>query len=810
MIHHSHTDIGYTERQEKIERYHYNFIIQAINILNDIHSGILAGCEGFIWQCENYWQVQNFYSFASAASIADFEKYVVSGEIGLSGNYLNMTELVDEYSLNSRLEKSETYAANLDIKIESGMSADINGFSWGYVDALYEHGIRNFFSCLHPHHGMFPLNRKVMPFNWESPKGNTVLFWNGEHYHFGNELFLAPFAGNSYMELDEYYEPFNTGMLFSKNRESTEKQELEILDTRLSRYLANLEIENYEYDFVPVMVSGALTDNGFPNPDVAKRINQLNHIYAGQIEFEMVTLDGFFNHLRENIKQIPTFKGDWNDWWADGVGSTPLSTKLCKDAQRKLGLCRKLDPDNILGNANLVEKATENIMLYSEHTWGYSASVSDPFDTLVSFLDLKKSAYATNANTEISFNLDEILAKKGEHCISYRRSQNFKVINPNDFEFCSKVLLYVEHWEYLEGVQFNENTQFELVDRKTEMVLPHQMKRIARAFEIETVLSLKSNEERELYLRLCQHPKHFTIRNHPHIGAERVRDLVEEAVYEINTSKIETDFFIIDIDQQKGIISIIDKKTKKNIVKDNTEYSPFNGIYEITDMHEDPIGTRRKMGRNRKNEETLRYEGVLVNLRIVENGDVYALLKMDYQLEGTQRYSVFFKVYKSIPQLESLVQIHKDCVWEPENLYISLPFEIAEKQETYIDKTGCIIRPGIDQLPGTNKEFYLLQNGIVYANKQRSLILAIKDTPLVTFGSLQAKPIRLCQGDDTEFNNEAVYSWAMNNYWETNFKVDLSGFYEFTYTLRLEDTIAIQHAFNYSAAINTGFIGFYS
>ena len=29
LIHHSHTDIGYTERQEKIMRYHYDFIRQA-------------------------------------------------------------------------------------------------------------------------------------------------------------------------------------------------------------------------------------------------------------------------------------------------------------------------------------------------------------------------------------------------------------------------------------------------------------------------------------------------------------------------------------------------------------------------------------------------------------------------------------------------------------------------------------------------------------------------------------------------------------------------------------------------------------
>ena len=64
LIHHSHTDIGYTERQEKIMRYHYDFIRQAIEILDDIHSGKTTGCDGFVWQCENHWQIENFYQMA--------------------------------------------------------------------------------------------------------------------------------------------------------------------------------------------------------------------------------------------------------------------------------------------------------------------------------------------------------------------------------------------------------------------------------------------------------------------------------------------------------------------------------------------------------------------------------------------------------------------------------------------------------------------------------------------------------------------------------------------------------------------------
>lgn len=177
LIHHSHTDIGYTERQDKIIRYHYDYIRQAIDILNDLHDNSKKETVGFVWQCENFWQVKNFYEQAPESYRKDFEKYVRSGEIGLSGNYLNLTELIGYDVLCSRIAKAKRYGETIGVPVKSGMTADINGFAWGYADALAENGVENLFSCLHPHHGMFPLYKKQIPFFWESPKGKRC--WSG-------------------------------------------------------------------------------------------------------------------------------------------------------------------------------------------------------------------------------------------------------------------------------------------------------------------------------------------------------------------------------------------------------------------------------------------------------------------------------------------------------------------------------------------------------------------------------------------------------------------------------------------------------
>ncbi|WP_434641966.1 hypothetical protein PQ692_10920 [Thermoanaerobacterium thermosaccharolyticum] len=152
-------------------------------------------------------------------------------------------------------------------------------------------------------------------------------------------------------------------------------------------------------------------------------------------------------------------------------------------------------------------------------------------------------------------------------------------------------------------------------------------------------------------------------------------------------------------------------------------------------------------------------------------------------MEGAREYTVNLKVYHDLHKITVIIRVHKESRWKPENLYISLPFTTGEQEELYIDKTGCIIRPGIDQLLGSNKEFYLLQKGICYKGKDKSLILAIKNDPLIAMGDLKNHQIGLCNGKNYNLNKSVVYSWVMNNFWKTNFKVDLGGFYQFKYKL---------------------------
>ena len=291
------------------------------------------------------------------------------------------------------------------------------------------------------------------------------------------------------------------------------------MEKRVGRYLENLEAEGYPFDFVPVLVSGTITDNAPPSAEIARRARELTELTGGRISAHMATLDEFFAKVRTSGVEIPTYEGDFTDWWADGVGSTANAVKLFREAQRKYLLCQKLDPTGEVGDPALVERAAEDLMLYAEHTWGYSSSVSEPWDSLVSSLEKKKDAYAINANTEIAENLDAILSKKGESAIREGRPQRYKIINPHPFRFTGTARLYVEYWESLNGVRFDERAGLILTDETTGERVPCQGRRIARAFEIEAAVDLAPGEEKVIFLHQDKKGEH-TIRNHAHIGAE--------------------------------------------------------------------------------------------------------------------------------------------------------------------------------------------------------------------------------------------------------------------------------------------------
>lgn len=764
LIHHSHTDIGYTDYQEQIEANHIYYIRHVLRILDHAHSDKPEWL-GFVWQCECWWAVEKFLKAASEEETERFWNYVRSGEIGLSASYANMTELIDSNILKKYLKKAGIESAGRGVSVSSAMTADVNGYSWGYSDALAEAGVSNLLSFVHTHHGRYPLFQKQTPFWWVTPSGKEILVWLGDHYQVGNELGASKLWSMAYTCYED-----GLGDLEAGDEEKAEK--------RVRNYVETLKRQGYPYDFTVLGLSGYFTDNACPSPFTIEFVKKYNAEHDGEIVFKLVTLDEFFTLLREEDKKapFPKYKGDWTDWWADGVGSTPVHVQHFREAQRRLRLAEQLDPGS-RKTKQWIESAEEDLMIYAEHTWGHSASVSEPYDPGVNRLELRKGLYAQRAHESVSRALLEEAVERGATPALFGQGESeFVVLNPDEYGIQEVVSFEME--EPL-------GEAIEVLDAESGEAVPHQTEPFSRGERLYIQAELRAGEQKTYRLKRTERAWHPTAGMRTPFGADRVGDMPSEFREReriVSPWHIENDWVRIRIDAVCGITEIYDKKRQCSLLREFAEYAPFTPVYERTLSK--GIGqcrVRKEMGRNRKGIDAKRDIGKIENIRILESGEIFDKAELRFSLEGTKVCLVILTVYRTICRIDVDLRLHKESIWDPENLYLALPFSGGTEDTCWIEKTGGALRPRIDQLPGSCIDFYLIQNGVWYTGEKGTVLVTTPDTPLIALGDIKAHPILLA--GENEKNSDMLYSWVMNNFWETNFKVDLGGFHQYHYSI---------------------------
>lgn len=130
IIHHSHTDVGYTDLQEQII---YNQVNNIRNVISIIKNGYENNTpeKDFKWNCETYYCVEQFFKAAAEQEKNDFFELVKKGNIGISATYLNFNDLVDAGMLDRRTARMKDVFQTEGISVTTAMNADINGISMG-------------------------------------------------------------------------------------------------------------------------------------------------------------------------------------------------------------------------------------------------------------------------------------------------------------------------------------------------------------------------------------------------------------------------------------------------------------------------------------------------------------------------------------------------------------------------------------------------------------------------------------------------------------------------------------------------------
>jgi len=750
VLNHSHTDIGYTEPQGRIARWHADFIRQALSVVREGRERVGDDFSGYKWNCECFWSVEQFLRRATAAEIEHFEQAVGCGKVGLSASYLNLSELLDYPVLYRMVKRAADFGRSLELTVDSAMTADINGYSWGFCRALLENGVENLFTCIHTHHGMYPLGRQQVGFWWESPSGEKLLVWSGEHYHFGNELGIVPGACASYLTKDEC----DAQMIFHQSRA--------VAEIRIPRYVEKLRSGGYSLDIIPVMVSGLRTDNAPPSARIIDFIADWNAAHGDEIYIKMATLSEFFKALRQAEPELPTYRGDWPDWWSDGPAGDAEATLLFREAQRRLRHLEALSAHFPQVELPDLYELDEQLCLYAEHTFSHSDSVNAPWYELTKAISGRKRAYAATAYDTATALTDAALESVGATPLTDRMPLRYKVVNPYQRPVRGIAALSVGHFEYCE---LNLDKGGVVVDGRSGEVLPTQVRPVPRGAEFCVPLTLAPGQS---------------------VILDLVPDSIGHTLDAQNTAltRVETPQVRISWEGGQGITEWRDADGGFNLLSPTRRHAPFTLVHEITPCPDrSQVGAvRGAMGLNRKGPDVIRTAAYLEHGRLIRSGDVFTQAELSYDCAGMTDAAVTLTAHHHAPIVEVSVRYNKDSNWEPENVYLSLPFAIpGMPAELWLDKAGAALRPYTDQLPGTLTDYYSVQDGFGVCCTETGVGVGMLSGHLLQLGPLNHEK-RLLSGDEGIADQPRwPYAWLQTNYWETNFSATLGGFQEFRF-----------------------------
>lgn len=355
ILPHSHVDVGYTNLQPKVLKLHMNNIDEAIALADKTQN--YPEDARYKWNTEAVWVVDNYLKNADNAKKRLFWDAVKKGWINIDAAYGNInTSLTDSRQLMQMFKTGKQLGKEHDIDIQTMFQGDVPGSSWGLAAQVNQTGIKYFLSGPNASDriGTTP-NWQDKPFYWLSPSGTQkLLFWQCQPYSIGYTLKGSKIP--NFFNVDEpkaYY----TGHP-SEN----------FLNPYLFQYLNKLAANSFPYDMT--ILTWAMSDNAPIDPELPDAVKLWNERYTSP-HLIITSTKQFFTDFESKYKnEIPVLKGDYTEYWTDGVGSAAKETAINRNTSSRLQQANAIWAirDKMAYPAGKFEDAWKNILLFSEHT----------------------------------------------------------------------------------------------------------------------------------------------------------------------------------------------------------------------------------------------------------------------------------------------------------------------------------------------------------------------------------------------------------------------------------------------------------
>lgn len=724
LVQHSHTDIGYTDLPSRISVDHLEFIDEAVRSCDLTDSYPEAA--RFRWTCEGTWAVERYLATRPPAMVAAFLERVRQGRIEVTALSMNMTDLASE-EVYVRAFLPIARLRERGISIRGAMQCDVNGYPWCLPELLQDVGVTGFAGGINQ-------TRSTLPYEfpraieWRSPSSGSVLAWRGEHYMFANTLGF---------------------------RESLEK-----VLARLPGYLVSLEKRGFPYRSVLLQMAGYFTDNAAPCHRASDLVREWNERFAFP-RVRLATLSEALDAIRCEGDAPVTAKA-WPDWWADGVGSAALEASVAREAQETLQFAETFlalsrtahegDPDL----RGLVAEAYLHALIYGEHTFGASDSVTRPDSINTKTQWGEKAAQAHRARW-IATELESAAFSRWAAGSVPRGEAGLVVFNALSWARSGPVRLRLPR-----GFA-EERTPFRIVDPEREEEVPYQFVRSAVNFrEVELVArDVPPLGQRSYRLE---------------VGAEPA---LPAAAFQFEASALSNERLVVELDPKRAAIRAIRSRGSGENLVGAEEYG-FNQYIHERIAHEKGRSHLWPMAPSYDAAAFERAAAGDATVAVGVRGPVRASLVMSSKVTvpaGEVKLETEVSLYRGIATVFIENRVIKPGSVDPEASYFAFPF--AAPSPPRAELVGGVLTPGLDQIPGSASDWHAIQRWVRFEGNGRSAVWATVDAPLVQFGGLNTGR----WGKGLTLEKPLVYSWIMNNYWFTNFVASQTGSFTFRYAV---------------------------
>jgi hypothetical protein len=732
VIHHTHTDIGFTHEQPVFWELQARFIDEALRLI-EAYAGKHPADSVFRWTVETTCGLEAWLKTAQASDIDRLVWAEKNGYLEVTAMFANITPLLDIPQVIESLRPVRRLRAEYGFEIRYAMNCDVNGQNWTLADVLLDAGIEGFSMAINHHFGGPPEPRPSV-FLWQAPSGRALPAHNGWQYSKATDFGLG----------DDDDERFGEWL------------------PRIESYLTEI---HYPLPFIILEGYHPFGDNGSAwnaYAEFARRWNESGR--APRII--TATPRMFWERVKQHPAKLPVLRGDWTDYWNFGCISAARETSMARTVRQRLYRADAISaftpvPAPGAGQRDRRreqrDNAWRNLILYGEHTWGADSATTQPEIEDSLSMDNHKKHFVYQARS-LSLLLERDALADLARQVTRHDPDELLIFNPLP-------------WERLLSGPISRH-----------VIIPRGLPDDAtsgRFFQDRFVRPTDrwtGHEEREYNggLGWWLPPTPVPAMGYALISMSDLTSMQEAALDD--SSAIENQRYRLTFDLERGgVVSLYDKQLEREWIDQAAEYPLHGFAHETVDDHDHEWPRK-----------------LLFDMEWAPAPETERGWKPAWPARRTKPAKVVWhKVYRlpfativeqmlEHPQVGQLCQRvllphdadHIECQaeWQmgltahPEATYLLFPFDLPGAQARF-DVGGVPVRPEADQLPGVCRDYFTVQGWVDFNNGVCGVTIATPDNPLIQLGNFG-----FAQNRSTfTLERTMLLGWVTNNYWETNF-----------------------------------------